>query len=159
MSLEDFEDIDFEIEREVWNVYELTDGSILRIRAVLTNILRILSTPTETTVKEPRPTKGDEYQIGFQNITSIKVNPKLLGTPTDKKLTPKEIDEAPKIEVGFKPISEDWNVYRMTDGNKIRIKLVVASVLRLIDKYDEMGIPVYYVNSTNVIAPIQRKLP
>lgn len=48
--------------------------------------------------------------------------------------------------------SENWNQYLLQDGTVIKMKLVASKIVRLIDNYDQMGNPVYFVNSTNVLS-------
>lgn len=55
-------------------------------------------------------------------------------------------------EVGYRAVSENWNEYFADDGSVIRIKVVVTEVLRVDDRYDDQGDPVYVVKSANVTA-------
>lgn len=59
--------------------------------------------------------------------------------------------EVDAIEVHYKSIREDWNEYDLDDGSTIRIKLLVSDVVRLTDKFDQDGNPIYVVKSGNVI--------
>ena len=54
-------------------------------------------------------------------------------------------------EIDFDVVGEDWNTYRLKDGTVLKVKLVLVGVVRLKDKYDPMGNPVYMINSTNVV--------
>ncbi|PYT82880.1 MAG: hypothetical protein DMG40_04435 [Acidobacteria bacterium] len=55
-------------------------------------------------------------------------------------------------EVDFEPDGgEKWNTYILADGTKLRMKAVVASVIRL-DEYLPNGDPMYMVNASNVVA-------
>jgi hypothetical protein len=56
--------------------------------------------------------------------------------------TPVEINQA----------GEQWNQYLLDDGTMIKMKLVATKVLRVDNKYDKEGNPVYFVQSTNVIS-------
>ena len=53
-------------------------------------------------------------------------------------------------EMEFKAINENWNEYETEDGSRIKIKLVCAKILRLKDKYDKEGNPIYRLLSANV---------
>jgi len=45
----------------------------------------------------------------------------LLGQPSPNKiLTPKELADARSVEVNYKSIIEDWNVYRLEGGAKLK---------------------------------------
>ena len=48
--------------------------------------------------------------------------------------------------------SEYFNQYFLDDGTVLRMKLVATRVLRLDDRYDNDGSPVYFVQSTNVLS-------
>ena len=54
-------------------------------------------------------------------------------------------------EVDFDVIREDWNTYKLKDGTTLKVKLVLVGVVRLRNKYDPLGNPVYMINSTNVV--------
>jgi len=68
-------------------------------------------------------------------------------------------------EVDFDVIGESWNTYKLKDGTTLKVKLVLAGVVRLKNQYDAMGNPVYMINSTNVVrvmdvpAELKRKHP
>jgi hypothetical protein len=54
-------------------------------------------------------------------------------------------------EIDFDVIGEDWNTYQLKDGTILKVKLVLAGVVRLNNKYDPLGNPVYMIKSTNVV--------
>jgi hypothetical protein len=164
-----FDEVKFEIEKEGWNVYELIDGNhrvTLRMRAILTKILR----PKIIKIKEP-PLIGipqgmqpppkvpkDEFQLSFQNIVVVSECPAvLMGTPTPP-VPPSELNKIAKEEIEFHPFDEDWNIYKTEDGVKLKIKLVVSSVRKAKGKFDQLGYPLYVVQSTNAIVPTPPKV-
>ena len=55
-------------------------------------------------------------------------------------------------EIGFRDHNEWWNEYLLDDGTVIRLKLVVSRVYRRDGHFDHSGDPVYYVDSTEVLA-------
>jgi hypothetical protein len=74
-----FDEVNFEIEKEGWNQYELTDGRhrvTLRMRVILTKILRPKIMPIEEppmigVPKESQPDRNvhkDEFLLSLQNI-------------------------------------------------------------------------------------------
>jgi len=153
-----FEEVDFEPEKEVWNVYELGDRSILKIRTVLVKLLRpIRPTPQKEIIVPGRPKMETlEFQAKFQNMmVVVKAVPTLMGKPTPP-LPPSELAKMEKTEVSYTPYQEEWNIYRLPDSNKIKIKLVVSSIFRVKGQYDELGYPMYLVNSTNAVAPVPK---
>jgi hypothetical protein len=141
-------EIDFEPEKEVWNLYELSDGTLLRIRTLLIKLFQ----------QKPRPgqlTAQRQYSAAFSNVQSVKkVNPKLRGVPSGVIPSMEELQRSPKVELQFTPLVEDWNVYRLETQEKLRVKLVVTVVHRLQDKWDQFGDPIYITQSQNVIQPI-----
>ena len=54
-------------------------------------------------------------------------------------------------KVAFDIEKENWNVYRLEDGSTVRVRLVVAQIIRIDGEYTPEGDPVYLVNSTNVV--------
>ena len=60
-------------------------------------------------------------------------------------------EEVDALETRFKVVREDWNEYELEDGTIIRMKPVVAEVLRIVDHWDTEGNPVYQVKSANVL--------
>jgi len=54
-------------------------------------------------------------------------------------------------EIQFKTEKEDWSIYNLEDGTKVRIKTVIASIIRL-NEYDPVNNPIYLVNGTPAIA-------
>lgn len=53
-------------------------------------------------------------------------------------------------EVAFREVEERWNEYDLSDGTRIRIKLVLTKVIRL-DEYNPDNDPVYVIGSQNVL--------
>ncbi len=152
-----FEEIDFEPEKETWNTYELSDKSVIKIRAVLFKLLRsIRPIVQETLTTPPAGTQMLEFQAKFQNIMAVTKSPlTLMGKPTTP-LPAEELLKLDKVEVPYTPYQEDWNVYRLPDGSKLKVKLVVSSVFRIRGRYDELGYPMYIVNSTNAVTPVAK---
>ena len=54
-------------------------------------------------------------------------------------------------EVDFDVIGEDWNTYQLKDGTVLKVKMVLAGVIRLYNKFDPLGNPIYLIKSTNVV--------
>lgn len=161
-----FEEIEFEVEKEVWNNYELEDGNdrvTLRIRSILTKILkpRIMQTVTLPLIgvpadsQPPKQLRQEELQMSFQNIVVVSNCPsKLMGEPT-APIGPMDLLQLPTEDISFTPFSEDWNIYVLSpSGQKIKIKLVVSSISKVKGKYDQFGYPLYLVQTTNAIAPV-----
>ena len=54
-------------------------------------------------------------------------------------------------EVEFESERENWNVYALHDGTQLKIKAVLAEVLRVEGMYAPNGDPLYIVNASPVI--------
>ena len=141
------EEVDYEIEKEVWNIYELVDGTKLRVRSILMKLVKS---------KTPEHDGTHQFGGGFQNLVDVKANPRMKGPPSTREYAPDELNKLPRTEVNFSPIIEDWNVYRLPGGDRIKVKLVVATVFRVKDRFNLFGDPLYLVNSQNVITGIPK---
>lgn len=133
-------DLDFKILKEDWNVYELTDGGILKVRYVL---LKVVKTKAFNPMGEP------VYAFASQNFLAPRTPKRLMGPPTSTPPTKEQIETSDKVEVDFKVKTENWNEYLVEDGTKLRIKLVLTKVERS-DFFDQMGYPIYGVSSHTV---------
>jgi hypothetical protein len=135
-------ELDFEMEKEVWNKYELENNAQLRTRVVM---VKFFYKHSQGVPKE--------YSGQFTPISNVMPydNYKLFGKAPHAAYTPEEMQVAKSTEVSYRTIAEDWNIYRLSDGTRIKTKLVVASINRLLDRYDQYGVPIYTVNSTTVI--------
>jgi hypothetical protein len=70
INLLEGEEVDFENEKEVWNIYKLADGSTLKVKLVLVNVVRS---------KESYDSLGNPlYGITSQNIVKVIDVPKKL---------------------------------------------------------------------------------
>ena len=149
-SPSDFIEISFEPEKEVWNLYELGDGSMLRLRTLLLKLFRLVPQPGQ-------PSQLAQYSSSFTNVQNVRNVPaKLKGPPGATAIDMNELVKSPKVELQFTPLSEDWNLYRLEDGDKIKVKLVMTTVYRAKDRWDQFGDPAYLTQSQNVIQPVQR---
>jgi|SRR5208337_635964 len=140
-------DVDFEIEKEVWNSYDLADGTRLKARSVLYKLVRV---PSQNTAES-------NYNATFQTMVSAFVHPRNKGN-VGRAYTEQEIAALPKDEVNFTTEYEEWNVYKIADGTRIKTKLVVSSILKVRQEgvYNMFGEPLYVINWTNVLAPIPK---
>lgn len=137
------EEMDFTIEKEGWNIYELSDGTTLKVRAI---VLRVFKT------KPPSPAKGEGFGIEAHIVVVAKA-------PSDKKKAaqtqppaPGSIEKATKTKVGYTEKGEFWNTYLLPDNRRLKLRLVVTSVARVEGFYDMFGNPVYVVASDNITA-------
>jgi hypothetical protein len=57
------------------------------------------------------------------------------------------------VELDFTEVEEHWNVYQLSYGTKLKVKLIVRGVKRL-NQFEPDGTPVYLINSMNVVRAI-----
>ena len=60
--------------------------------------------------------------------------------------------QVPGEDVEFETEKESWSSYILHDGTRLRLKSVVASIVRLDGVYSPTGDPVYLVNAQPVMA-------
>ena len=58
------------------------------------------------------------------------------------------------IDIDFVEEEEHWNVYKLDDGTKLKVKLVLRGVKRL-NQFEPDGTPVYVINSMNVVRAVE----
>ncbi|WP_297575071.1 hypothetical protein [uncultured Deefgea sp.] len=75
---------------------------------------------------------------------SENTNPQLQYAPT-------EDDIRNGISVDVEESTEKWSEFHLQDGTKIRAKIGIVSAVRLKDKYDESGAPIYVFNLAPMI--------
>ena len=49
----------------------------------------------------------------------------------------------PADQLEFEPEKEPWAVYKLEDGTVLKLKTVLGSVARLVDRYKPDGEPIY----------------
>lgn len=137
-------ELDFDVLREPWNVYQLEEGPILRIKYVLTRVVR-------------RWEAGGRVGYAFkgQNVVVFShIPPELKGEPTHAIYSPMELQASiVNDDIRYSTIAEEWNEYITEDGASIRVKLTVVKVSRT-NKTDKDGDPVYLVQ-TSLLPQIQ----
>jgi len=62
-----------------------------------------------------------------------------------------KVDLSEGEEVDFENEEEHWNVYKLSDGTTLKVKLVLVNVVRSQDQYDPLGNPIYGITSQNII--------
>jgi hypothetical protein len=74
------EQIDFESKAEPWSTYELADGTTLKVRVILTGVLRIEG--------EYDPSGNPIYVVSSQTVVQANSPKKIRGTPTGGAMPP-----------------------------------------------------------------------
>src|ERR671912_990619 len=95
--------LDFKVIKEFWDAYNLSDGTILKNRVILTGVKKWDNSSKEN--------KGNEYEFDFQSIQSFIFSKKSKGRPHTKLYTKQQLDESYKIDIVHNTISEKWNEY------------------------------------------------
>lgn len=125
----DFEDLDFTVQAEEWNEYELKDGATIRGRIFLSRIQR-----------DPYDSKN----LALEFSTPVWVVRAAISMRGQPNITLGQPISGEKYEVHVDKSHEPWNVYRIIKtGQKLKIKLAVNEVSRYIDKFDLKGMPIY----------------
>ena len=148
--------LEFEIEKEEWNKYVLEDGTLLRLRWILTGAL------IDKTMKEleKEAKSGQKLTLGFttrsQNVFAVEAPLELRGPPDQKRYSREELRASIAAEeLDFETKRETWNSYLFDNGMRMRARFSPTSVNRT-SKFDSGGMPVYLVDST---VGVKLKLP
>lgn len=120
----------FEPIREPWNTYETEDGAIIKVKVLLVKLM-------------PDPESKNSYVLNTSNVVGIEAKPELRGQPT---LKPGQIPEIQEKEVKYRTVSEEWNEYRLENGETLKLKLVIAEISKG-KGYDSYGEPIYNIMS------------
>ncbi len=132
----DFEDLEFSVEQEEWNRYDLNDGATIRGKIFLSKIMRNPYNPTDMSFDISQPAWVVSAPVALRGEPDTR-NP--LEIQTDHS-------QAKKYEVHINNSHEPWNVYRiLKTGQKLKIKLTIHEINRLVDKFDRHGLPSYNV--------------
>lgn len=134
----DFEELEFTIEGEEWNKYELKDDSVIRGRIILQKLTRDPYDPKNFGFKISTPMWIVYAPHTSRGEPNVKLGDRVVGA---------------KFEVHVNQNHEPWNVYRIIKtGQKLKLKLTVTEISRFVDKFDVDGMPVYDVPSGVSIA-------
>ncbi len=147
----EFEELEPRIVKEVWNSYQLEDGTRIQARTILMKVFW----PKGTEVKP-----GVEVQIAgsFNNMVVVFAPPKLKGKPNPSPPSPPELRGHKMEEMGVVDSKEEWNLYKLPgDLPGIKVKMVVSSIYRVVGVFDQQGDPYYIVNSTQVVGPSSQR--
>ena len=136
---QDFEEMDFIVEEEVWNEYELNDGARIKARVILKKIVRDPNNPNVMSfdltqaifvVYAPSPNRGERNNAP---------RPEEFNTLNQYEMIPTRSDER-------------FNRYRiLRTGQLVRVRLTVAEIKRVTDRFDNEGLPFYLVTSSPTI--------
>jgi hypothetical protein len=63
-----------------------------------------------------------------------------------------EVQPKVKRQLNFTPVKENWNEYKLEDGNILKMKLVVTEVYELEGRDPATGKKNYMIKSSNAVA-------
>jgi hypothetical protein len=134
--------LDFTVLKENWNIYKLEEDVLLKMKLVLIKVI------LEGIDENGNPGYGSNF-----NVVMGVIPPKsVLGKPSDKIYSPKEIFDAISVEdvKVIETIKEDWNEYRLSDTSQLSIKLVLTKVSKT-SLFDQKGEPIYNIQHQTII--------
>lgn len=141
----DLDNLEFKVIKEIWNEYELKDGTKIRGRMFLTRIAEDKNKPKPATTNSKEQIV--DFQFSFSKHFEVFAPKDQLSAPT-KIPSVKEIAEDKKMEVDPITMSEPWNIYEVIkNGTIIKAKLVVSEIHRVNDIYDQFGQPYYILKN------------
>lgn len=134
--------VDFEVLNEPWEVYKLTDNTILRTRSV---VAQIVKTGQFDVYGKP------VYAVMANVMHSIRAPKELRGEPTLPPLTSQQLGNSIIEEVNASLTGQpQWNIYRCVDGTTIKVQTVLVSVRRT-SAFDILGEPMYIISTHHII--------
>lgn len=129
--------LDFKVIKEFWDAYNLSDGTILKNRVILTGVKKLNNSQKDN--------KGNEYEFDFQSIQSFIFSKKSKGNSHTKLYAKQELDDSYKIDIVYNTISEKWNEYVINDDEtKLKLKSTITQITKS-DIFLQNGDPIYNV--------------
>jgi hypothetical protein len=136
-------EFEFKVLKEPWNKYRLSDKALLKFKFVLARVI-------------PNFQGGRlmGFSINGNNVLSVSVPRRLMGQPDFTVYTPDQLNESIDEFLDIEQIGvHEWNVYMIEKENiQLSINVEVVSVART-KKYNNIGEPIYLVNTQPVIRP------
>jgi len=131
--------LSFNAINEPWNEYKLEDGSTLRVKVILS-----------TLIKE----NGSQFAVSFTPVFGVIPSPKLVGIPSPPLKTGEKLEDYIQAE-DLKIIEKTdlWNEYEVpTENMRLGIKGEVVLASRT-SRHDEKGLPIYTINVQVLLKP------
>ena len=128
--------LDFDVIREPWNKYEISDGAVLKTKIVVTRI------------RKKQVGEKKDYNFDMQHVIVVLTDEN--GTPDSKIYSAEELQAAVvKDDLRYTTVSEEWNEYVIDDGSRLRLKSTVTRVGKT-SLFDKLGTPQYWVELNNI---------
>lgn len=128
---DEYEELDFVVQEENWNEYELIDDSRVKARSILRKIYTDAHNP---------------------NAMMFDFNPPIIAVYStqsnrgerNNEPKPEEYYTLPSFEVKIQHNDEKWNRYRiLKTDQEIRTKLIATEIRRIKNRYTSDGAPFY----------------
>lgn len=146
-KIEDYGYDDFKTLTEGWSEYSLEDGTVIRTRVILSKVI--------SKVKG-----GIDFRLSEQSYAASFSPQKLKGPVGSSKILPEEIakiaESLKKEDMDIIISKEYWNEYELSTGDKVYSKAVLVSA-SLTDRYDDIGDPIYVVQTQILHKVIPKK--
>lgn len=131
--------LDFEVLKEPWNMYQISDGSKVRIRCILKDVRRV--------IEDGMP----KYSITVEGMIVVVCAPELKGVPTTPAPAHDKLQESiERADIAFDTIFYDNNDYILNDGARIKIYLNLGEITRT-TSYDSNGDRIYIINHSATV--------
>lgn len=130
----------FEVHKEPWNTYQVSDGTKLRIRIVLRDVRRVMDGNVPIYVPDAR------------TIIAVICAPALKGTPAASPSGEEQRQSVERADIPFETIAHDNNDYLLDDGTRIRMhfNLNEVSRMRLCDANGDRVYNIEYTAAKNI---------
>lgn len=130
--------VEFSVKNEPWVKYKLEDRTTLFAKFIM---IKVYKTGEYDANGQPI------YAWSSQNLITTIAAEENRGTPSDSPPVSTNATDYQVTPVDFERVgSEQWNIYELSDGALLRVKLEVMNVART-DKYSADGEPFYLVGS------------
>jgi hypothetical protein len=129
--------LDFKVVSEPWNEYKLADGTTLRVKVVVSSVLK---------------ENGEKFALSHTPLFSVLPNPKYAGAPSPPMKQGEKLEVFLEDEdLKFNQVTDLWNEYLIPSE---KIRLLVKGILVLASRtslHDEKGFPIYVTNVQLVV--------
>jgi len=129
-------DVEFEIVKEGWNEYKLSDGARLRTKLTLGKIVTAPGMPIKN---------ATDYSFNTQVMVVAYVPNQMKGTPSGRVLTPQDMANAIVEDLDFDETKIATNEYLLENGVRIKLRLMLTRVGKT-DIFTPDASPLYTIN-------------
>jgi len=135
----DFDELDFSVEEENWNEYELNDSSRIRTRAILKKVM-------------VDPNNPNAMAFDMNPLIIVVWTPNHLRGARNQEPTPAEWNTLPNFEVIPQRNDERWNRYRiLRSGRLVRMRNTVTRIRRITDRFNNDGMPFFLIDNSPTV--------